>query len=166
MIDDRCFLPVDASCCVCCSVMPGSPCKSCPPLTCLPASKPPVHFHMLLRPLDNNMKLCTAGQPTAAASTPPVPRQPFSNFEQHGGSSSNRATGGLSGNAASRMPHPKFPSADIWHPGTEAERAMDELDAANWLVFGNRNFRLDQHNIIKAALQVIRCTAGFDFLPF
>lgn len=31
---------------------------------------------------------------------------------------------------------------------------MEDLDAANWMVFGNRDFRLDQRNIIKAAMQV------------
>lgn len=50
--------------------------------------------------------------------------------------------------------HPRFPAANIWHPGTEQERAMEDLDAANWMVFGNRDFRLDQRNIIKAAMQV------------
>ncbi len=61
----------------------------------------------------------------------------------------------MNGDTAGRTPDSRFPLANVWHPGTESEAAMDEMDAANWLIFGNKAFRLDQRNIIKAALQVI-----------
>ena len=42
---------------------------------------------------------------------------------------------------------------------------MEELDAANWMIFGNRSFRLDQRNIITAALQVYSLCQSFIRIP-
>ena len=92
------------------------------------------------------MQTCNIGTPTSEAATPPA-TQPFCQQQL----TTSMADSGSSGG---KMRHPKFPSSNIWHPGSQEERAMDDLDYANWMVFGNRSFRLDQHNIIKAALQV------------
>ncbi|KAK9859852.1 hypothetical protein WJX84_001189 [Apatococcus fuscideae] len=90
-----------------------------------------------------------AGTPTSEAATPPA-TQPFCQQQL---TTSMADSGSRLVSSGIKMRHPKFPSSNIWHPGSQEERAMDDLDYANWMVFGNRSFRLDQHNIIKAALQ-------------
>ncbi|KAK9840154.1 hypothetical protein WJX74_004247 [Apatococcus lobatus] len=102
------------------------------------------------RAITNFLTKMPAGQPSAAAATSPTARLPMTGSTQRPSGNTERT---LMRACSNGNLHPRFPAANIWDPGTEQEQAMDDLDAANWMVFGNKAFRLDQRNIIKAAMQ-------------